>query len=600
MSPARRGAPVSFGAVLGSLLGIGLLLRIGYVLTQPGNDPWFARPGFDGAFYLDWARTILEGGGVDGAFYLAPLYPNLLALFVGIAGESFGALYLLQHSLALGTATTIALAGRRRLGDGAALAAAGLFLFYSPLIFFASRPLGETLAIFLLFCALAAATRQADRGALGAGLLGGLAALARPNLLLVPALWTVGELARGRFRRAALLGLGTGLVLSPVLVRNLVVSGHPVLVSSNGGLTSYHGNHPKAQGVYIPGEGLSGDPALQRREATDLARQRSGRELDPVEADRWWGREALRARAGDPLGSVVLVTRRAAMMLDSHEFGLDYAPSLDSNRWGLNLRPWVGVPLPLLPLGALLGLAVGGVILRGFRGTGGFEYWAALLACAAAPLLFYVSSRYRLPFAAMLVVPAGCGLAALFEGGAGGRRRTVAVTAGILVCLLSLRVPFHGIKTLMAADHLAMRANQYRKIGDLGAAQREMSAALALPVRSAPVLFNAGVLAEAQGDLRGAESAFREALEIDRDRVEAAGNLSAILIRRGEAAEAIPLLLHAVQVRPSHDVCWNNLVVAYLEVGDERAAGRTAADAQRRGAKIDPGLLEELHRRTEP
>jgi len=178
-----------------------------------------------------------------------------------------------------------------------------------------------------------------------------------------------------------------------------------------------------------------------------------------------------------------------------------------------------------------------------------------------------------------------------------GRRRILALAVACIVCLFSLLVPFHELKTRMEADHLAMRANKFRKNGDLDAARREMNAALALPVHSESVLFNAGVLAEAQGDLAGAESAFREALEINPRLAEAAGNLSAIMIRRGQPAEAVPLLLHAVQMRPTHAVCWNNLVVAYLAMGQTDDARRAADDAQRNGIGVNPGLIEELRRR---
>ena len=50
----------------------------------------------------------------------------------------------------------IAFAGRRKVGAPAALFAAALFMLHHALWFFAARPLGETLAIFLLVAALAA------------------------------------------------------------------------------------------------------------------------------------------------------------------------------------------------------------------------------------------------------------------------------------------------------------------------------------------------------------------------------------------------------------------------------------------------------------
>ena len=195
---ARAGEPgppsPRFRWVLLAILLAGAALRLAYVAAQAAHDPWFANPAFDGAYYLNWARAWAgQGGGPDGAFYLAPLYPWLLSWWLRAGGESFGLLYLLQHGLGLATAGLIAVAGRRRLGEGAALAAAALYLLHAPLLFFASRPLGESLALFLLFAAVAAAWRAGPASGLAAGFLAGLAALARPNLLLVTLFWAAGE-----------------------------------------------------------------------------------------------------------------------------------------------------------------------------------------------------------------------------------------------------------------------------------------------------------------------------------------------------------------------------------------------------------------------
>jgi tetratricopeptide (TPR) repeat protein len=427
--------------------------------------------------------------------------------------------------------------------------------------------------------------------------LSGLAALARPNLLLVAALWCAGDLLRGRPRRAALLALGVALVLLPVLARNLAVSGHPVLISSNGGLTSYHGNGPGALGVYTPPRGFSGDLLRQREEATLLARRHGGPELDPVEADRWWGREALRTRARDPLGTLELLVRRTAMTLDSHEYGLDYAPGLDGNRWSFAMAAWGGPAWPLLPLGLLLGLSAAGLLLRGPSGTGGYPLWSALLACAAAPLLFYVSSRYRLPFAALLVVPAGCGVAALIDGSLIPRRRLTAMAAAMVVLVLSLLVPFHGLKRTMRAEDLGKRAEAWRRVGELDRAQREMDAALALAVESAPLMHNAGVLAEARSDAKAARRYYREAIRIDPGLAESAANLSALLIGAGRADDAVAVLLPALRMRPAHRSCWTNLVVARLELGQLAEARGAADEAARHGVRLPAGLLAEVERR---
>ena len=84
----------------------------------------------------------------------------------------------------------------------------------------------------------------------------------------------------------------------------------------------------------------------------------------------------------------------------------DGGPSLDANplRWA--------APVPFC---VLLGLAVAGATLRGWRGTGGWLVWGMVLACAASPVVFYVASRYRLALAVALCLPAGAGAVSLVQ-----------------------------------------------------------------------------------------------------------------------------------------------------------------------------------------
>ncbi|HKQ61650.1 MAG TPA: hypothetical protein VJS92_10165, partial [Candidatus Polarisedimenticolaceae bacterium] len=373
---ARRSA-----GLVAAVLAAGLLLRAAYLASQPAVDPTFDRPILDGRYYADWASALVAGTGPAGAFYLAPLYPYALSALWRLRGPDFGTLYALQHLLMLAAAGLLAAVARRRAGTGAACAVAGLYVLHHPLLFFASMPLGEPLALSLLALALYSAERETRAGAATAGLALGLAALARPNLLVVPVLWAAAELRAGRKLAAALLVAGVALPLVPAAVHNGLASGHLVLISSNGGMTAYHGNGPGAGGTFTQPAGFSGSLAGQREEATAIARERSGLPLDAVEADRWWGRQAWRERWRDPLGTARLVATRARLLADSREHGLDQHPRLDDDPW----RPTFGfgrpnpvsrgklpeLEIPWVPFGLLLGLALAALVTAGEGGAGG-------------------------------------------------------------------------------------------------------------------------------------------------------------------------------------------------------------------------------------
>ena len=597
MTTDRNGfVETHFQALLGGTLLVGLLIHAVYLLAQPASDPTFARPMLDGAYYVEWARGLVRGDGPpDGAFYLAPLYPYLLAAFFAVVGEAFFGLYLLQHLLLLAASGMLALHARPRLGAAAALAGAALFLLYHPLGFFASRPLGEPLALALLSSAILCNGRSGFRAAAAGGVLAALSALARPNFLLVPLIWSATDLARRRFTRAALLVAGVLLVVLPVGVRNHLASGHFVPISSNGGLTLYHGNGPGARGGFTLPRGMAGGLERQRVEAAAVAVQQSGVVMDFVESDRWWGSQAIRTRLGAPRAGLALFFRKTMLLIDNYEHGLDYDPGLDTNPARMTLRI-AGREIQWVPFAFLFGLAAAGVALRGFGSAATWSVWGALLAAALTPVIFYISSRYRLPVAALLTLPAGVGLAGLLGFGrtVTPKRRLAALAAGAACAALSLSVWSDDLRAAEMSSGHANLASAYEAVGDLTAAEREARRAIEIDPRLVKGHFNLAVILEAAGDPQAAEAAYRAALSVEPTHAESATNLGKMLIVRGAPADAVPVLRRAVSAHPRHVFCVTNLIIALTASGEVDAARETARRAIESGLPIEPELVEQV------
>jgi len=577
----------AFTIILLAMVVAALLGRIAYVGAQPPDDPTFSSPVLDGALYLERAHAILRSEGADaGAFYLAPLYGYLLAGFLGVAGERFAALYLLQHLLVVAAACLIALAGRRLVGPAEGLWAAALMLLYHPALFFASRPVGESVALVLLGGALYLSSLPRLPSAGAAGLLAGAASLARPNLLLVPMLWAAGDLARRRWLAALVTVAGLVIAVSPVTVLNAIRSGHLVPISSNGGITLYHGNAPGADGTFTWSRGFSADVRSQKREATLFAARLAGRPMDAVEADRYWATRAVSARVADPLGSAVLAGSKLGLSIANAEIGLDYSPSLDGNPWR-HIAP--------VPFAVVLALALSALVFRGGEGSGGWKAWGAVLACAAAPWIFYVSSRYRLPAVAMLCVPAGAGaatIAASVRRGFAARKRVAILATATAFTLASLLMPVGSSVRRTEASAVASRAIAWKRAGDPARGMRELETALTRDPGSVVGWFNLGVLQQDAERISDAEASYRRALALHPGHPESAGNLAALLIRSGQAGEAVPILATALEVRPFDENCWTNLVVALALTGDVRGARAAVEAATAEGVTVEAGLVE--------
>lgn len=616
----RRGGASRYGVRLAALLLAGLAWRAAYVWAQPVVDPTFARPVLDGAYYLRWAESLVSGGGgPEGAYYLAPLYGWVLSGWLALAGHAFAGLYLAQHALTLVSAALAAGIARRAAGDVAGLATAALVLFHHPLLFFASVPVGETLAIALLVAALCCATRSGPLPALGAGALVGLASLARPNLLLVPLVWAGLAAWGGRWRRAVLLLVALALVLLPVTLRNRAASGHWVPVSSNAGITAYHGNAPGARGTYTAVPGVTGEVLTQREEATRRAQELAGRPLDPVEADRFWGRRALAARLESPWATLGLLARRAALTLGPLEEGLDAHPMADADpfrlTWGVG-RAWrpegaTWREVPLLPFGLIAALAAASLAGLGVRQSGGGATWGAVAAACATPLLFYVASRYRLPLAALLSIPAGCGLALLVRraeprGERSGRAAAWLVAAVVLSLSLATGLARRGELRVPLGEALAKRAAQWRswhpeRADALARAAAAGEAAVRLAPCSSCAQFALGATFERERRAAEAAEAYRRALAtrcphedpegFSSCRATSASNLAALEITAGRAASAIALLRQVIAHYPVLETARVNLIAALLATGEVDEARVEVERARREGIALEPDLV---------
>jgi 4-amino-4-deoxy-L-arabinose transferase-like glycosyltransferase len=217
-----------------------------------------------------------------------PLYPAVLALLMRLAGyEHFLTKgRLLNFFFLSGAVVAVFFLSRRIFGTRAAFFA-GLFQAFSfPCVYSSMQLMVEPLAVLLVsgFVLSATVWLQTGKTACGAtaGLLLGLAALARPNLLILLPV-TVLFLALRRERtagpaRAGAVLLLAALCLLPILpwtLRNYFSLGGFSLLSTNGGINFYMGHR----------EGFN--PTLSR-ETTDYGAfdrlRKQG--ISEIEADR--------------------------------------------------------------------------------------------------------------------------------------------------------------------------------------------------------------------------------------------------------------------------------------------------------------------------
>jgi 4-amino-4-deoxy-L-arabinose transferase-like glycosyltransferase len=588
--------------------GVALAVRLVH-LQVAGAAGLFPGLFLDSRFYEFTARAIRAGlGAGDHPYLLSPLYPYLLAPFVGAEGGlNAGAVRILQAIAGAATCVLVGDIGSRVAGRRVGLVAGVAAALYGPSIYFDSRILVAGYQAFFLTAGLwflvvydaGVGSRRQRLAVLGAGVALGFSAALRPTglailaaLIVVP--WIVALVRRAlgeRWKlllvRSILLLSGAVLVVLPFAVRNLVVGGEHVLLSANGGINFWIGNHAGADGVFHapPDYDPINDPLHVR-----VAEEQTGRDLSYRDAGAWWRDRAVDDIRSDPLRWTRLTLRKLALFTHPKEI-----PQLGSSFAWHEQRAWtLRFPLDarhLLILALLTPLAVG---LRG-----GIERVRALrwvlLAAATHVLvvaLFFVTGRYRAPIAPLLIVLATAGVVTVLEGLRGTERRPMlaVAAAAVLLTLVSFPIfarggPLHFADVFPGEErHLGMtlmaegrheeavaafrRSLAYREMSQTRTnlaialknlkryedAAREYEKALAANPRDGIAWYNYGNLKrEHLHDREGAALCFREAVRYRPLLAEAHFNLGLTMLELGRADHAVGPLARGLELASATD-----------------------------------------------
>ncbi len=548
-----------------AILAAGAVLRVVY-LVQSADAPLVHNLLIDAANYDAWARRIVAGDWLgDGVFEANPLYPYLLAAIYAVAGAEPATARWVQSALTLAGCAALSRAAWLQLGRGAALATLALAVAYGPLIVLGGEILAEaavvTLAAVALWLSLEAAHRAEVAGRvdavalaawLGAGAALGLACLGRPNLLPLVPLFVLHAALAGRppWRRAvpsaAAVGLGAILAVAPVTVRNLAVSGEPVLITAHGGVNLWIGNNPDATGWWgVPaGSGLASTQQGLLTSARGIAEAEQGRPLAAREVSRWWSARAVEFVVTEPGAWLGLTARKVAYVLNAYEKPL--VASMDHARQQAPV-----LRLATVGYGVVLPLAVAGVVLtwRDRRRT--WLLLATVAVAAGTVVAFFVTMRYRVPVVVGLLPLAGAGLSGAWQRARRDPPRRWWIWAVPLVLAAAVaHVPLPAQRDRDRAHTEYLLGNLAGGEGRWSEAEAHFRSAVARRDDRADYWNNLGVALGQLGRSEEQLSAFRTAIEVDPACAEAHYNLGAALLEQGRADQALGPLEQAARLLP--------------------------------------------------
>jgi tetratricopeptide (TPR) repeat protein len=515
-------------------------LRLTYI-AEVRFTPFFQTLGLDAKFYDQWARNILAGQGFPDAFFMTPLYSYFLAGIYWLFGRDLLVVRIIQAALgSLSAVLTYAIgvaAFNRRVGIASGLVTAcyGAMIFYDGAILIEPLlVLFVTLSLYLVLVAERSRRPMLHLFLAGAAL--GVAAVGRAAaLVLVPvaALWAAWGAYQGRRTRgawaASLVILGVASVVTPVAIRNYVVSGDLVAITSNGGLNFYVGNSNISSGGYVKPEGLDivADP-----EGRTIAEAAVGRSLRPSEVSSYWYGRAARFIAANPGRWLALTVRKASFAMSSYEI-----PQLENYYFQKRYSRLLSLPLPGFAVIAPLGLVGLAISFRRRRPLLLALYFVVYLLSVVA---FFVVARYRLPVVPPLIVGA-CYAGSEFLDRLRARRWRAVVWPAVALGVL-----------LIVVD-----ANLWGVDRGKGFAQSH---------------FRLGIILGDRGLIDKAIAEYRRSIEIDPAYPQSHLNLGALLADQGETSEAIASFRRALALDPGCTPARLNLAMALGRAGDYDAA----------------------------
>ncbi len=659
--------------ILSGILLLAAGLR-GLYLAELVRNPLFGDPGVDALYHDYWAHALVTGdwtpppGFEDPQirttpFLRPPGYPYFLSLVYRVASCSrwtaerrYAVAAVVQMALGLASCAVGFAFARRWFGGAVALVFAAFLGTYWIFIYYEGELVEPVLLVLLLLLLVHALSGWAASvtlpRALLAGVLLGLTALVRPNILLfvVPAAawacWITRRARpsrRGRFGVAVLgLAAGAAIAIAPATVRNWVVARDFVLISANGGVNLWIGNNERANGRFVTPPGLERfDDCFRYPELVRNLEVQSGRPMRYSDVARHYARLAIDYVKSHPGRALRLAGQKLLLFWGPVEVHHNVV------EWGERRNSLVLWNTPL-SFPTVLALAI--------VGTAMFFLLPAMAPAApadAAPrrqqaqvvvlvlllvatwcvsfLPFFVVAQYRAPVVALLLLPAAMAVVRIVVLARAGRVRSVAISAAACAVLAGLAsVNKTGYKPDLAKWHFD-RGTAYQRKGRADDAMREYAEAVRVGptyvdarLALADALMGSGRSAEAvehyeaairarrdncgayislgialrdQGRIEDAGRAYEHAARCAPDSLEARINLGVVLQELGRLDDAIRVYRDALRINPDSGMAWYNLALVLYGTGRFAEAWHAVGQCRRCGETLPPDFLQALSAR---
>jgi len=574
------------------ILLLALAIRVVY-FYHICKQPEFSHLIVDPQFNDYWAHKILYQGNypsptgddpmIENTPYgRPPGYPFLLAFIYFLFGDNYNSPRLIQFFLGIINVYLMYYFVSKIFGNKkAGLVSAFLIAILWESVYFEGEinyPVWViTLTTILLYTSLRYLQTKTAKFITFSGFLLGIIALFRPNgLLLLPMYIGVVFYILGRenikkfFIHSILFTASVFITISPVLIRNYIVSKEFFLISCFGGINTYIGNNSKSTGdsptvpdiIHLCGID-NWDCFNYRLLVKGLGIKQEGRNYSFKEASQFFYKKAFEYWKQEPISAIKLTIRK---------FLLFWSPAIVSDgkviyhdRGSSFLRLLPGFPL-------LVGLSLFSLTLfikqrdnltKEFKTLILFTLaWSFVYSFSVIP--FFVSERYRIPIIPQLCIIGGLG-AVLFLNDTENRNQSNKFKQ-IILCLLCFTFVYmipvkYKPDTARWFYHKAIVS--YKSQNEKDAIYYANKAISKNPEYSEVYAF-LGIISLNRNELKEGENYCLKALETNPNYAMANNNLGYIMELQGKFDLAEKYYNKACELSPVYTLAWINLGRIYL------------------------------------
>ena len=519
----------------------------------------------DEAFYNNWALSIAGGEWLGkGLFNGLPLYPYLLGIIFKIFKHDLFIVRLVEIIIGSLGCVLLYLIVKEIFNKRVGVIAAIIAAFYAPFIFYSGILVPTVFTVFFYLASLLifvkAIQAPSKRRFFLFGVIAGLAIMLRASMLLFLPLalaWVVIISAdkKKALKNAALAIVGVLLVMTPLLVRNYIVSRDIVFLTSHAGMNLYIGNNEEADGRFKAPSWARSNIAGLQTDAKTIAQKELGRDLKDSEVSKYYASKAASFIKKNPGAFLRLLWQKLTLFINSQEI-YDVA-CYEVYR---DKIPILRFPFITFLFVGTLGIAGMLISLKNWKKV--MPLYLFVITYTASILLYFVSSRYRVPFAVVMVIFTGFFISWFLDR----IKKKNFLKAGLSLLLCAAIFPMVNLST----DIDDITATGYTNLGSLYLKANEYDNAIiafkkAMRINpSNPKPYNdAGYACMMNQDYKRAKSYIFDALSRDPDYAFAYINLGLLNAREGNLNAAEKEYKIAIELNPNIPQAHNNLAGLY-------------------------------------